>query len=144
VIILVAIGEPSSGQPTLMRAAELATASQAAVVVLHVRERHYARGVVWDEPAPADSAELLNESTYDLRRRNIACRGSVRLARAGQVAEAIVSAALDFKADLIIMGRSPEWTLTRLMTSNISQRVVRLAPLPVLVVPRASTIRLNV
>jgi hypothetical protein len=48
---------------------------------------------VWDEPAPADAAELLNESTYDLRRRNIVCRGAVRLAPAGRVAEAIVSAA---------------------------------------------------
>jgi nucleotide-binding universal stress UspA family protein len=143
-IILVAVGEPSSGQPTLARAAELAAASQAAVVVLHVRERHYARGVVWDEPAPADAAELLNGSTYDLRRQNIACRGSVRLARAGRVAEAIVGAAQDFQADLIIVGRSPEWSLTRLMTGNVSQRVVRLAPMPVLVVPSASTIRPSV
>ena len=137
-IILVGIGEAFHGQPTLMRAAELAVASQAAVVVLYVRERHYARGVVWDEPAPADAAELLNESTYELRRRNIACRGAVRLARAGRVPEAIVSAAVDFQADLIIVGRSPQWTLTRLMTRNISQRVVRLAPMPVLVVPAGS------
>ena len=143
-MILVAIGEPSNGQPTLMRAAELAVASQAAVVVLQVRERHYVRGVVWDEPAPADAAELLNESTNDLRRRNIACRGAVRLAPAGRVAEAIVSAAVDFRADLIVVGRSPEWALTRLMTANTSQRVVRLAPMPVLVVPRASAISLNV
>jgi nucleotide-binding universal stress UspA family protein len=143
VIILVAIGEPASGRPTVTRAAELAMASQAAVVVLHVRERHYARGVVWDEPAPGDAAELLNESTYELRRRNITCRGTVRLARAGRVAEEIVSAALDLRADLIIVGRSPQWTLTHLMTANISQRVVRLAPTPVLVVPRANTIRLN-
>ena len=86
-IILIAIGESSGGLPTLARAAELAVASQAAVVVLHVRERHYARGVVWDEPAPGDAAERLPE--------------------------AIVSAAVDFQADLIIVGRSPEWTLTR-------------------------------
>jgi nucleotide-binding universal stress UspA family protein len=143
-IILVAIGEPSSGQPTLTQAAEMAVVSQAEVVVLHVRERHYARGVVWDEPAPADAAELLNEATYDLRRQNIACRGAVRLARAGRVAEAIVSAAVDLQAHLIVLGRSPERSLTRLMTANTSQRVVRLAPMPVLVVPRASTIRLAV
>src|SRR5438132_7134215 len=36
VIILVAVGEPSDRQPTLTRAAELAVASQAALVVLHV------------------------------------------------------------------------------------------------------------
>jgi len=126
-----------------MRAAELAVASQATVVVLYVRERHYARGVAWDEPAPADAAELLNESTYELRRRNIACRGAVRLAAAGRVGEAIVSAAVDFRADLIVVGRSPERALTRLMTVNTSQRVVRLAPMPVLVVPRASAISLT-
>jgi nucleotide-binding universal stress UspA family protein len=135
VIILVAVGA-SDRQPTLERAAELAMASQAAVVVLHVRERHYARGVVWDEPAPANAAELLNESIYDLRRRNIAARGAVRLAPAGRVAEAIVRAAIDFRADLIVVGRSPEWALIRFMTANISQRVVNLAPLPVLVIPR--------
>ncbi|HEX9096064.1 MAG TPA: universal stress protein [Candidatus Dormibacteraeota bacterium] len=142
-IILVAIGEPSNGQPTLARAAELAGAAQAAVVVLHVRERHYARGVVWDEPAPADGAELVNESTFDLRRQNIACRGAVRLAPAGRVAEAIVGAAVDLQADLIIVGRSMERSLTRLMTAHTSQRVVRLAPMPVLVVPRASGVRLS-
>lgn len=142
-IILVAIGEPSTGQPTLARAAELAMAAQAAVVVLHVRERHYARGVAWDEPAPADGAELLNESIYDLRRQNIACRGAVRLARAGRVAEAIVGAALDLHADLIVVGRSVKWSLTRLMTATTSQRVVRLAPMPVLVVPRAPGIKVS-
>jgi nucleotide-binding universal stress UspA family protein len=140
VTILVAIGQSSNRQPTLRRTAELAVASQAAVVVLQVRERHYARGVVWDEPAPADAAELLNESTYDLRRQNIVCRGAARLAPAGRVAEAIVDAAQDFRADLIVVGRSPEWALSRFMTANISQRVVRLAPMPVLVVPRARAI----
>src|SRR5438445_184124 len=59
-------------------------------------------------------------------------------AAAGRVPGAIVSAAVDFQADLIIVGRSPEWTLTRLMTRNISQGVVRLAPMPVLVVPAGS------
>ena len=135
-IILVAVGEGSDRQATLTRAAELAVASQAAVVLLHVRERHFARGVVWDEPAPTDAAELLNEWTYDLRRRNIACRGAVRLAPAGRVAEAIVRAAMDLGADLIIVGRSPDWIWARWMAANISQRVVRLAPMPVLVVPR--------
>ena len=135
-IILVAVGEPSDRQPMLTRAAELAVASQAAVVVLHVRERHFARGVVWDEPAPADAAELLNESTYELRRRNVACRGVVCLAPAGHVAEAIVGAAMDLPADLIIVGRSPGWVWARLMTASISQRVIRLAPMPVLVVPK--------
>jgi hypothetical protein len=51
---------------------------------------------------------------------------------------------MDFQADLLIVGRSPEWRWTRLMTANISQRVVRLAPMPVLVVPKTSTIGLNV
>jgi len=138
VIILVAVGESSMGQPALKRAAELAVASEAQVVVLQVRERHYARGVVWDEPAPADAAELLNESTYDLCRRNIAGRGAVRLARAGRVAEAIVSAAVEFRADLIVVGRSPEGSLARFLTAKISNRVVHLAPVPVLVVPRAN------
>ena len=135
-IILVAIGEPSNGQPALEQAAELAATSRAAVVVLHVRERHYARGVIWDEPAPADAAELIDGSTYDLRRRNIASRGAVRLAPSGRVAEAIVRAAMDFRADLIVVGRSPGWAMARFMTANISQRVVRLAPIPVLVVPK--------
>ena len=143
-IILVAVGEPSTGQPILEQAAELAVASEAAVVVLHVRERHYTRGVVWDEPAPADAAELLNDATYDLRRRNIAGRGAVRLAPAGRVAEAIVRAAMDFGADLIVIGRSSERALTRFIAATISQRVVRLAPMPVLVVPRARPIRVRV
>jgi nucleotide-binding universal stress UspA family protein len=114
------------------------------VLQLHVRERHVARGVVWDEPAPADAAELLNEATYELRRRNVACRGVVRLTPAGRVAEAIVRTAMDFRVDLIILGRSPGYVWARLMTANISQRVVRLAPMPVLVVPKSSTIGHNV
>jgi nucleotide-binding universal stress UspA family protein len=140
VIILVAVGERSDRRPTLTRAAELAVASHAAVVLLHVRERHFARGVVWDESAPTDAAELLHESTYDLRRQNIACRGTVRLAPAGRVAEAIVGAAMDLRAELIIVGRSPDWVWARWMAASISQRVVRLAPVPVLVVPRTSAI----
>src|ERR1700694_654182 len=144
VIILVAVGEPSTGQPILEQAAELAVASEAAVVVLHVRERHYTRGVVWDEPAPADAAELLNDATYDLRRRNIAGGGAVARPPAGRVAEAIVRAAMDFGADLIVIGRSSERALTRFIAATISQRVVRLAPMPVFAVPRARPIRVRV
>ena len=130
-----AVADSSARQAALDRVCELGAVIGITVVVLLVRERHRARGVVWDEPSPADAAELLNESTYELQRRNVAARGLIRLAPTGRVAEAIVAAALELEADLVVLGRSTQSAVSRLISVNLSQRVVRLAPLPVLVVP---------
>ena len=138
--ILLAAGARPIPPSSLDRAAELAQAFRAQVVVLHVRERYYGRGVVWDEGTPADAAERINESTYALRRRAVAVRGVARLAPAGRVGEAIVAAAIELEADLILIGRSPEAGLRRFTHTGLSQRVVRLAPMPVLVVPAGAAI----
>ncbi len=137
---LLAVGARPIPQSSLDRAADLAQAFKAQVVVLHVRERYYGRGVVWDEGTPADAAERVNESTYALRRRAVTVRGVARLAPAGRVGEAIVAAAIDLGADLILIGRSPESGLSRFTHTGLSQRVVRLAPMPVLVVPAGAAI----
>ena len=133
--IVLAVADTTARQAALDRVCELAHVIGITVAVLHVRERHHSRGIVWDEPSPTDAAELLNASTYDLQRRNVAARGLIRMAAAGRVAEAIVAAALELEADLIVLGRSSESTVSRFLSISLSQRVVRLAPMPVLVVP---------
>ncbi|GAC1479484.1 MAG: hypothetical protein PVSMB9_03120 [Candidatus Dormibacteria bacterium] len=138
--IVLAVADTAARQAALDRVSELAQVIGITVVVLHVRERHHSRGVVWDEGSPADAAELLNESVHDLQRRNVAASGLVRLAVAGRVAEAIVAAAVELEADLIVLGRSSESTLGRFLGTSLSQRAVSLAPMPVLVVPAAGVL----
>jgi len=54
------------------------------------------------------------------------------------VAERILLAAADCKADLIVMGTHGRRGLRRLMLGSVAERVVRSATLPVLLVPSAA------
>jgi nucleotide-binding universal stress UspA family protein len=57
------------------------------------------------------------------------------LLRFGPPSDEIVAAAADRKADLIVLGTHGRQGLTHLLLGSVAERVVRLSPVPVLVVP---------
>ena len=57
-----------------------------------------------------------------------------RVLRAGTAYEQIVGAAQDEKADMIVIGTHGRSGLNRLLLGSVAERVVRLAPCPVLTV----------
>jgi nucleotide-binding universal stress UspA family protein len=54
--------------------------------------------------------------------------------KTGSAPEAILDAAADERADLIVIGTHGRTGLTRLVIGSVAERVVRMAPCPVLVV----------
>lgn len=133
--ILLAVDESRASRKALEVAAQLAERSHGSVFVLHVRESQpVRRGVVATE-LREDAAELVNTVVFELRRKGIDAEGEVYTSFLGQVGGAIVDAARQLKSDLIVMGSSGRHSwIRRLLTGSVSRRVLKRAPVPVLLV----------
>ncbi len=123
--ILVAYDDPESR--TLSRAADLAAALKAALIVTNVA------------PADHDSAEDVThygQGRLDQARAYLAERGldAELVQSAGQPAEAIVSLADERKADLIVVGMRKKRFFERLVEGSVAQDVMRRATCDVLAV----------
>lgn len=78
--------------------------------------------------------ETLETRAGDLRQRGI--KASWRL-QAGVPFEEIVKAAREERADMIVMGTHGRSGLDRVLLGSVAERVIRLAPCPVLTVRQA-------
>ena len=123
--IVVAYDDPESG--TLSRAAELAQAFGAALVVTNV--------------VPAEHGEEAESERYgrerlDQARTFLEGRGvTAEVVRSvGQPADAIVALARERDADLIVVGMRKKGFIERLVEGSVAQNVLRRAPCDVLVV----------
>ncbi len=119
-------------------AAELARAHQAELVLVHVFivlplypeipgptiQQVWEDQRLWVEQQLADRVEAATG-------RGLAAR---YLLRAGTAPEEIVQAATDENADLIVVGTHGRTGINRLVIGSVAERVVRVAPCPVLTV----------
>jgi nucleotide-binding universal stress UspA family protein len=133
--MLLAVEAVPPSRAVIDAAVKLALRSGAEVVVLSVRERDYARGFAWDVVPAGEVAEVVSRAIYELQRVGVPARGIIRTARVGRVADEIVYVAHKHHADEIVVGRSERSWLGRLLYSSVSPRVLRLADVPVTVVP---------
>lgn len=133
--ILLAVEAVPESQQVIGTAVKLARGSQAAVVVLSVRERDYGRGFVWDVRPPGEIAETVGRAVYQLRRAGVEASGLVRTARSGRVADEIIDAAHELQVSEIVIGASRRSWLGRLLMGSLAPRLLRLSDLPVLIVP---------
>jgi nucleotide-binding universal stress UspA family protein len=123
--IVVAYDDPESG--TLSRAAELAAAFGASLVVTNVVPPDH------DEASEAEryGRERLEQAQTFLEHRGV----SADVVRSvGQPAEAIVALARQRDADLIVVGMRKKGFIERLVEGSVAQNVLRHAPCDVLVV----------
>jgi universal stress protein A len=93
------------------------------------------------ETYTVDLGTLLDEMTADATRRMAECRAGVPAALSatsgvelGRPAEVIAQAALDSRADLVVMGTHGRSGLSHLMMGSVAERIIRTAPCPVLTV----------
>ena len=123
--IVVAYDDPESG--TLSRAAELAEAFGASLVVTNVVPPDH------DEGAEAEryGRERLEQARAFLKGRGVTAE-VVRTV--GQPAEAILALAREHDADLIVVGMRKKGFIERLVEGSVAQNVLRHAPCDVLVV----------
>jgi nucleotide-binding universal stress UspA family protein len=146
--ILVATGGSEWSDHALRYALDLAVAYRVEeVVVLYVvppaaRVTVDPMGMVVLPPAPDAQAatttgeEIVARAEAEARSRGVACR---TLVRHGPVADEIVRAASEERADLVVVGSRGLTGIRRLLLGSISNEVAVKAPCPVLIVKQPQT-----
>jgi nucleotide-binding universal stress UspA family protein len=114
----------------------LARIEQAEIVVLHAYEppERYASYTGYDlllERYRAVAQAVVDEAVNEFREDGVQALGELR---AGPAAEAIIAAAMDHDADLIVMGTRGSSNLQE-MLGSVSAQVLRYARCPVLQIP---------
>jgi nucleotide-binding universal stress UspA family protein len=134
--ILVAVHSVGDSQPALRLVEQMATEGVTQVQVLHLRERELS-GSAWYSRESGDDASFVAEAAiFELRMAGIAAAGEVRDAIVDRVAQAILGAAAEFDADLIVLGRPRRGELATRLLGGITMRVLRRSSCPVIVPPR--------
>jgi nucleotide-binding universal stress UspA family protein len=136
--IVVAVEAPGQSQPALDLVRQLATDGVTKVHVLHLRERELS-GYTWYSRESGQEASYAAEAAiFELRLAGIAAGGNVRNAVVDRVAEAILTEAKAFEADLIVLGRPRRGELASRLFGSVTMRVLRRSSCPVIVAARQS------
>jgi nucleotide-binding universal stress UspA family protein len=134
--LLCAIDQFESGQTALDFVAGVASANDASVCVLHIRELSKIARVLPLE-TPAEAQELVGDAVLSLRMRGIAAEGHSCSVLEDHVARRIVEKALLWECQAIVLGSRRLHGISRLSGRGVRERILRLSSLPVLVGPAA-------
>ena len=109
------------------------------VLVLHVHEVAYGRfGRMIVDCAEGDGEKVVEQIVSGLRAAGITADGEVRSADFGHVARAILRAADEHDARIVVLGSSSRTDLPHVPFGSVSNRLLHLARRPVLIVPWAT------
>ncbi len=136
--LLCAIDRFESGQTSLDFVAGVASANDASVCVLHIRELSKMARVLPLE-TPAEAEELVGDAVLSLRMLGIAAEGRSCPVLEDHVARQIVKKALLWECQAIVLGSRRLHGISRLSGRGVRERVLRLSSLPVLVGPAAES-----
>jgi universal stress protein A len=129
-----------ASEPAWRRALSIAAENDAALYLVHAYEPPnliHTGGLVpgnyeaWDQNVRAAANEKLDDLVAEAAGMGIQADRAVE---AGFPEEAIVQAARDFDADLIVMGTHGRRGVSRMFLGSVAARVVATAPCPVLTV----------
>jgi nucleotide-binding universal stress UspA family protein len=121
------------------QAIDLARALSAELVLLHVASE----APLWSETLYTSELRIIFEGQRKWAEQTLAARAKVAAAegvtarsavRCGVAWQEIIAAAADEHADMIVMGTHGRTGLDRMLMGSVAERVVRLAPCPVLTV----------
>jgi nucleotide-binding universal stress UspA family protein len=103
------------------------------VIVLHVHE--FATGRFGRIRVDCGDGEGESE----LKGAGVSAEGEIREANFGHIAAAILHAARDHDVRMVVLGSSSRTDLPRLLLGSVANRLLHMATLPVLIVPRPDT-----
>ncbi|HXM54470.1 MAG TPA: universal stress protein [Candidatus Dormibacteraeota bacterium] len=116
--ILLAVDAHRVAESAVAAVVQLAAASRAEVLVVHVRDIE--RGL----RTRFEDEHLVDHVVGQLRDAGVAARGEVRTISNGDVADALVDSAARFAADVIALGSHGRSELGGLLLGTVGQRVV--------------------
>jgi nucleotide-binding universal stress UspA family protein len=136
--LLYAIDQFESGQTALDFVADVASANDASVRVLHIREvPRMARVLPLESPAEAE--ELVRQAVLLLQILGVAAEGRSCSVLQEHVARRIVKEAQLWQCQAIVLGSRRLHGISRLSSRGVRERILRMSSLPVLVAPTAKT-----
>jgi nucleotide-binding universal stress UspA family protein len=138
--ILFATDFSEASEPALRVAASLARDNRADLILLHVsRIEDYPLGELVDEApeAPRGEVERLEELAASVE--NVSCDYRWVHCDGPHEADAIVKAAAEESADLIVVGTHGRRGLSHLLAGSVAEKVIREAECPVLTVRQMKT-----
>jgi nucleotide-binding universal stress UspA family protein len=110
------------------------------VIVLHVHEFATGRwGRMQVDCAEGDGEKVVDAIVASLQEAGVTAKGVIGSARYGHVAHAILAAADEHAAQVVVLGSSSRTDLPHLPFGSVSNRVLHLARRPVLIVPKSTT-----
>lgn len=116
---------------------DLARDSGDHVIVLHVHEFATGRfGRIQVDCGDGEGEGVVAKIVADLQAEGVSAEGEIREANLGHVARAILNAAQDHQARLVVLGSSSRTDLPRVPLGSVASRLLHMATRPVLIVPR--------
>jgi nucleotide-binding universal stress UspA family protein len=136
--LLFAIDQFESGQVALKFTIGLASATEAEVRVLHVREiSKWARVPPLETPAEAEL--LVQQAVFSLRIAGVGAEGLACSTLEDRVAQRIMEESRSWSCDAIVMGTRRLQGIHRLSGRGRREQILRASPLPVIAAPTPST-----
>jgi len=132
--ILVAVDGSDHANKTTPVVIDLAKSRKAEVVVMHAIEHYEPRGPVATAEAPEHAKQVTETMVRELKSAGIPVRGEVVSTGPGDTAAAIVDAAKDENAGLIVMGSRGLGEVTGILLGSVTHKVLQHTDRPVLVV----------
>jgi len=140
--ILLAVDAASHDPARHVRAAadmtrDLSRDSGSHVIVLHVHEFATGRfGRIQVDCGDGQGEGVVSKIVADLQAAGISAEGEIREANFGHIAAAILHAAQDHDARIVVLGSSSRTDLPRVPLGSVASRLLHMANRPVLIVPR--------
>jgi nucleotide-binding universal stress UspA family protein len=133
--ILVASDGSDSADRVAAVARSLARDGRSKVVVAHINKLMAMRGGSFPMAADEDVLQMkVRNQVADLKLAGVDAELKVQTTF-GETAPALAQVAREYRADLIVTGASRHGRLASLVMHTVGQRMPRLAPCPVLVLP---------
>ena len=107
------------------------------VIVLHVHEFATGRfGRIQVDCGDGEGEGVVSKIVSELKAAGISAEGEIRETRLGHIAAAILHAAQEHDARLVVLGSSSRTDLPRVPLGSVASRLLHTATRPVLIVPR--------
>jgi nucleotide-binding universal stress UspA family protein len=132
--ILVPVDGSDPSVHAVNAAIDLARATGAEVVVLHVREHELTWAVDVEVESVPEATELVDAYVRLFKDAGVSARGEVLRAAHGQTPRVILDVAKHEDSDLIVIATHGLSGWSRLLLGSVAHKVVHLARCPVLVV----------
>jgi nucleotide-binding universal stress UspA family protein len=107
------------------------------VIVLHVHEFATGRfGRIQVDCGEGEGEGVVAKVVADLQAAGVSTEGEIRETNYGHIARAILHAAEEHDARLVVLGSSSRTDLPRIPLGSVASRLLHMATRPVLIVPR--------